>query len=197
MARPAAREFTITTTAAPGAAPVAGGIPTGREFAVKVTAAATADSAEPSSRFEIVIDGKARTVDARRLRAGTWSIVLDGGRAQIVDLDVRGKQGTALSAGLVEALVTIEDSAKKKLRQAASAGRPTVSGEKVAAPIAGKVVKILVAIGDVVAPGHAVAVLEAMKMENELLAERGGTVSAINKQAGQAVDTGDVLIELK
>ena len=33
-------------------------------------------------------------------------------------------------------------------------------------------------------------------MENELVAERGGTVSAMHKQAGQAVDTGDLLVEL-
>ena len=35
-----------------------------------------------------------------------------------------------------------------------------------------------------------------MKMENELVAERGGKVTAVNKQTGQAVDTGDVLVEL-
>jgi acetyl-CoA/propionyl-CoA carboxylase biotin carboxyl carrier protein len=39
-------------------------------------------------------------------------------------------------------------------------------------------------------------VLEAMKMENELVTERGGTVQTIAKQAGQAVDTGDLLLEL-
>jgi biotin carboxyl carrier protein len=58
------------------------------------------------------------------------------------------------------------------------------------------VVKVLVAVGDVVAPGSAVMVLEAMKMENELATERGGTVKTISKQAGQAVDTGDLLVEL-
>ena len=69
-------------------------------------------------------------------------------------------------------------------------------GETIRAPIAGKVVKVLVAVGDEVAPGTPVIVLEAMKMENELVAERGGTVTAVHKQAGQAVDTGDLLVEL-
>jgi biotin carboxyl carrier protein len=64
------------------------------------------------------------------------------------------------------------------------------------APIAGKVVKVLVAVGDTVAPGSPVIVLEAMKMENELVSERGGTVAQVAKQAGQAVDTGDLLVEL-
>jgi biotin carboxyl carrier protein len=40
-------------------------------------------------------------------------------------------------------------------------------------------------------------VLEAMKMENELVSERGGTVKVVHKQAGQAVDTGDPLVELE
>ena len=57
-------------------------------------------------------------------------------------------------------------------------------------------VKVLVAVGDPVAPGSAVIVLEAMKMENELAAERGGTVSAIHRSAGQAVETGDLLVEI-
>jgi acetyl-CoA/propionyl-CoA carboxylase biotin carboxyl carrier protein len=51
-------------------------------------------------------------------------------------------------------------------------------------------------VGDVVAVGAPILVLEAMKMENEIVAERGGTVSAIHKAAGQAVDTGDLLVEL-
>jgi acetyl-CoA/propionyl-CoA carboxylase biotin carboxyl carrier protein len=55
---------------------------------------------------------------------------------------------------------------------------------------------VLVAVGDQVAPGTAVIVLEARKMENELVAERGGTVTQVTKQAGQAVDTGELLVEL-
>ena len=63
--------------------------------------------------------------------------------------------------------------------------RGAARGETIRAPIAGKVVKVLVAVGDTVAPGTAVIVLEAMKMENELVAERGGTVSAV-AQAGRS-----------
>ncbi|MBK7539525.1 MAG: acetyl-CoA carboxylase biotin carboxyl carrier protein subunit, partial [Myxococcales bacterium] len=47
-----------------------------------------------------------------------------------------------------------------------------------------------------VAPGKPVVVLEAMKMENELLAERGGTVSRLFRQAGESVDTNEKLVEL-
>ena len=144
-------------------------------------------------RFRITIDGVERVVDARSLRPGTWSLLIDG-RSFVVDLDNR-RNGLAASVGASEALFTVEDALHKRLASAAGTRAP-VRGEAIRAPIAGKVVKVLVAVGDQVAPGTAVIVLEAMKMENELCAERGGTVSSIAKTAGQAVETGDLLVEL-
>ena len=94
-------------------------------------------------------------------------------------------------------MVVLEDAAKRRLAAASGRSNVKAAGETLRAPIAGKVVKINVAPGDVVAPGTAVVVLEAMKMENEIIAERGGTVAMIGKLAGQAVDIGDMLVELK
>ena len=146
-----------------------------------------------AGRFKIAIDGHERLVDATAVRPGTWSILLDG-RSFVVDLDKR-RNGIAASVGASEALLQVEDALHRRLAEAAGS-RSAARGESITAPIAGKVVKLLVAQGDVVEPGTAVIVLEAMKMENELVAERGGTVSGIHKQPGQAVDTGDLLVEL-
>lgn len=148
----------------------------------------------PDGRFRVAIDGAERLVDARALRPGTWSLVIDG-RSFVVDLDPR-RAGIAASVGASEALLTVEDAMHRRLATAAAGGRTLAKGEAIRAPIAGKVVKVLVEVGAEVAPGTPVIVLEAMKMENELVAERGGTVSAIAKVAGQAVDTGDLLVEL-
>jgi biotin carboxyl carrier protein len=145
--------------------------------------------------FRVTLDGVERVVDARAVRAGTWSLLLDG-RQFLVDLDPRKSGAIAASVGASEVTLRVEDALHRRLASAAGAGRPTVRGETIRAPIAGKVVKLLVAVGDQVEPGVAVMVLEAMKMENELIAERGGTVAQITKQAGQAVDSGEVLIEL-
>jgi biotin carboxyl carrier protein len=146
----------------------------------------------------VTIDGEARKVDARLVRPGTWSLLLDG-RSFVVDLDPR-RGGTVAasvaSAAGGEAVLKVEDARQRRLARAAGSGRAAPRGEAIRAPIAGKVVKLAVAIGDTVAAGHAVVVLEAMKMENELVAERGGTVTAVHKQPGQAVDTGDLLVEL-
>jgi biotin carboxyl carrier protein len=155
--------------------------------------AVTVDGPRTDGTFVVILDGKELSVDARQIRPGTWSIVLDG-QSHVVDLDKR-RTGIAASVGASEAMLAVEDAMHKKLASAA-APRPAARGESLRAPIAGKVVKVLVAVGDQVVPGTAVIVLEAMKMENELVAERGGTVSQITKTAGQAVDTGELLVEL-
>ncbi|MGH9038772.1 MAG: biotin/lipoyl-containing protein, partial [Acidimicrobiia bacterium] len=77
--------------------------------------------------------------------------------------------------------------------QAALGGGPAGSAT-VASPMQGTIVKILVAEGDAVEAGHAVVVLEAMKMENHVAAERAGTVSEIRVAPGDTVGTGDVLV---
>jgi acetyl-CoA/propionyl-CoA carboxylase biotin carboxyl carrier protein len=67
----------------------------------------------------------------------------------------------------------------------------------VSAPMQGTIVKVLVAQGDAVEPGQALLVLEAMKMENHINAERGGTVKEVRVTAGDTVGTGDVLIVIE
>lgn len=151
------------------------------------------DGPGQDGQFRILVDGVEQAVDARAVRPGTWSLVIDG-RSFVVDLD-RRRTGIAASVNDSDVMLTVEDALHKRLASAAGA-RPAARGETIRAPIAGKVVKVLVAPGDQVAPGTAVIVLEAMKMENELAAERGGQVSAVHKTAGQAVDTGDLLVEI-
>jgi pyruvate carboxylase subunit B len=60
----------------------------------------------------------------------------------------------------------------------------------------GLVLRIPVSVGDPVAVGQGVLVLEAMKMENEIKATAPGVVTAIPVQAGQAVEKGQVLLQL-
>ena len=78
-------------------------------------------------------------------------------------------------------------------RSAGSGGAPAGS-DMVAAPMQGTIVKTLVSVGDRVEVGQAVIVLEAMKMENHVNAERAGTVSEVRVAPGDTVGTGDVLV---
>ena len=76
---------------------------------------------------------------------------------------------------------------------APKAAAPVAEGETVDAPMPGKVLKILKSVGDSVAAGDVVILLEAMKMENEITASVDGTIKQIPVSEGQAVNPGDVL----
>lgn len=65
------------------------------------------------------------------------------------------------------------------------------------APMAGTVMNLLVKVGDVVTQGQPLVVVESMKMENDILAARAGTVKTIHIAVGQKVQNGDVLLELE
>jgi acetyl-CoA carboxylase biotin carboxyl carrier protein len=66
----------------------------------------------------------------------------------------------------------------------------------VTAPVTGTIWKIDVAVGDTVAEGDTVLILEAMKMEMPVETEDAGTVTAILCEEGQTVSEGDALVEL-
>ena len=70
-------------------------------------------------------------------------------------------------------------------------------GERITAEMQGTILSVDVDPGDEVAPGDVVLVLEAMKMENDIVAEGGGTVSEVLVSEGESVDMGDPLIVLE
>jgi acetyl-CoA/propionyl-CoA carboxylase biotin carboxyl carrier protein len=83
--------------------------------------------------------------------------------------------------------------AKPKPRAAAASGGSGGGGNAVA-PMQGTIVKLLVEVGQTVAAGDSLLVLEAMKMENHIAAEIDGTVKEIRAAAGDTVSAGDVLV---
>jgi len=83
-------------------------------------------------------------------------------------------------------------SASRGASQSAGAASGTIT-----APMQGTVIKVLVTEGQTVAQGDAVLVLEAMKMENQIQADKAGKVSKINCKAGDTVGSGDVLLVIE
>jgi len=74
---------------------------------------------------------------------------------------------------------------------------PSGSGTKVESPMPGTVMKYTVNVGDTVSHHQVVAILEAMKMENEIVAPVAGKVTAIVTAAGSPVNAGDVLLTIE
>ncbi len=67
---------------------------------------------------------------------------------------------------------------------------------KVVSPLPGTIFKMKVSVGDTVKAGDTVLIMEAMKMENNIVTEKGGTVTAVKVKEGDSVLQGDVLMEL-
>lgn len=79
----------------------------------------------------------------------------------------------------------------------AAAPKPAAAGANVVtAPLNGKIVQVMVKVGDQINAGDTVCTLEAMKMENSITAESAGTVKAILVNPGDQVDGGQGLVEL-
>lgn len=79
---------------------------------------------------------------------------------------------------------------------AAPAPAPSAGAKTVNAPLPGNIVKIACTVGQQVAAGDVLVVMEAMKMENNIVADNAGTVKAILVQQGSTVQSGDPLVEI-
>ena len=87
---------------------------------------------------------------------------------------------------------------KKAARSASSAGGGAGGGSgQVSVPMQGTIVKVLVEVGQSVEAGQSVVVLEAMKMENQIEADKTGTVKAVNVKPGDTVGAGDVVVVIE
>lgn len=147
----------------------------------------------------VSLDGRTCRVDARQF-AGGWSLLIGpeaaGASAARRSYDVAfdaGSQGLRVHVDGVAVPVSFPGAQRRTRRQ--GAGTATGSGQQVvAAPMPGRVVKVLVAPGDAVADRQAVAVLEAMKMQNDVRVARAGRVVEVRAIEGALVEAGAVLV---
>lgn len=105
-----------------------------------------------------------------------------------------------LGAGVASAPVAAAPVAAAPTAAPAAAPAPAASGSegavKVSAPMPGKILAIKANIGQTVKKGDVVMVLEAMKMENEIVAPSDGTIASVNVAVGDSVESGDTLASL-
>ncbi len=119
-----------------------------------------------------------------------------------VDVEVNGKRFSVKvfvpesQAGAVVAGGTAGGASRPRRTAGAGAGAGAGSGS-VAVPMQGTIVKLLVEVGQEVEAGATVCVLEAMKMENNITADKAGTVKEIKVAVGDSVGSGDVVVVIE
>jgi biotin carboxyl carrier protein len=176
--------------------PVSSAGPGGAPSRVAVRVDGTSFSVEledhPDGSVEVRVDGQPVDVDARLPPAGPGSVLVDG-VSYLVDVH-DGPEGTEVLVDGEAFRVQIEDPGHRG--RPASARPEDGGGQRLVAPMPGKVVAVLVTVGQRVEPGAGLIVLEAMKMENEFRATAGGVVAEIHAGPGQAVNAGDLLVVL-
>ena len=163
-------------------------------------------------RYFVTIDGRERVVEVNVLPTGAVAVAMDGTPVDtdVVALDdgglsvrVDGRvldltiEGEPPEVGVVasghRAYVRVES---ERLRAAAAVKRRDggASEKVLLAPMPGRVAKVLVAVGDEIAAGQGVMVVEAMKMENELRAKGAAKVAEIHVKPGDTIESGAKLV---
>ena len=114
------------------------------------------------------------------------------GVAYDVTVDEKGNGGTSAAPAAPAAKAAAPAATPVSAQKAPQAGNISVT-----APMPGKVLAVKVKVGDSVTSGAPVLVLEAMKMENDIVAPKDGKVVAVNVKAGDSVESGAVLVSLE
>ena len=134
------------------------------------------------------------SADVAELPDGESYSLLVGGRSYEVSIEEEGDHVQVTLDGR-RFRVSVRSPLEKTLREVTHSS-PEVAGSVLRAPMPGLVVSIKVRPGEEVQPGQALAVIEAMKMQNELAAETLGTVKTIHVTEGQTVEAGKELVTL-
>ncbi|MDO8461472.1 MAG: biotin/lipoyl-containing protein [Deltaproteobacteria bacterium] len=126
------------------------------------------------------------SIDYKVLGPGHYSLLVDGKSYEVF---VR-KEGDGFVVEVDGYLIPVGSERAK----GGSSFRVVSGKEVVVSPMPGRVVGIKVKVGDTVKPGEGILVVEAMKMENELHATKGGTVRELLVKVGQTVEAGQKLV---
>jgi biotin carboxyl carrier protein len=138
------------------------------------------------------VDDRRYDLEAHEIAAGRY--VLIAGR-RVFDCRVEGPPESAkpidVVVGTTRHAITLID--PKRLRGAASVSGHDHDMARIVAPMPGKVVRVLVKVGDQVEAGAGIVVVEAMKMQNEMKTPKAGEVTKLHIELGATVNAGDVL----
>jgi biotin carboxyl carrier protein len=148
-------------------------------------------------KLQILVNGHAVEVESENLEGvaqvepGVYSVLVEGRSFEARAIRTEAGMRLELEGRRFTAEVRDPRDRGQKSATALGSGR-----QNVAAPMPGKVVRVLVREGDAVEVGQGLVVVEAMKMQNEMKALRSGSVVEVRVRDGETVSAGDVLVVL-
>lgn len=151
-------------------------------------------------KFSYTINGTKYNVEIKSVDGNNASVEVNGQNYDVV-LDrpepapAPQKSEATVSAAQPTAK-TVEPAPAPKAQAAPATKLATGSAKSVISPLPGVIISVLVNEGDAVKKGQKILVLEAMKMENDIKADRDGTVASVNVSKGDSVQEGDTLITI-
>ncbi len=126
----------------------------------------------------------------------TYTITVNGNVYDVTVEEGGAVAAAPVAAAPVAAPKAAPAAAPKAATPKAAAPAGAQGGVKVNAPMPGKILGVKVSAGQAVKKGDVLVVLEAMKMENEIVAPQDGTVASVNTSVGEQVEAGAVLATL-
>lgn len=134
-------------------------------------------------RFQITVNGNAYDVQVEEV----------GGAAPVAAVPAAAPAAPAAPA----AALTPAPAPAAAAPAAPVAAAPVEGAETINAPMPGNIVNVLVKAGDQVTKGQVLLILEAMKMENEIMSPRDGVIAGVHVNKGDSVDSGKLLVSIQ
>jgi biotin carboxyl carrier protein len=151
-------------------------------------------------RYKIAIGDSKFDIEVGEIQEGTAEVAVNGKSYQVnIEnyAEVVDAKGLRPRKTVTTTPRTDYSSAPHLAIPAAAATSPNLGGGAVVAPIPGLILQIKVKVGDTVSAGQVVAIMEAMKMENNISSTISGTVTGIRAGEGSQVTTGDIIMVIE
>jgi biotin carboxyl carrier protein len=145
--------------------------------------------APPGPEMNPSINGLAIEADATEVASGIYSVIV-AGRSFEARLEQFGEELRVAINGK-EYAIRVRD--PRQWRRNHSAAASSEHRQHVAAPMPGRVIRVLVKAGEAVAAGQGIVVVEAMKMQNEVRSPKAGKVERMLVKEGQTLNAGDTI----
>ncbi|HMF94110.1 MAG TPA: biotin/lipoyl-containing protein [Vicinamibacterales bacterium] len=146
--------------------------------------------------FAVAVDGATKHVDVARIDGNTLSLIVDNVTPADITIAPAAAAGH-MTVHVNGTPVSATLNGRRRWDRRDEGGEPDSAPQRLAAPMPGKVVRVLVGVGDTVQARQPVVVVEAMKMENEMRASRAGTVAEVHVREGMSVEAGAPLIVIQ